>query len=410
MSPQMNNSGNTAAGAHANFAPEFDGARRIALIVGIVGLAASIPGLIWSPQQFFRSYLLAFIYCLGVPLGCMAILMMHHLTGGGWGYLIRRALEAGTRTIGVMAIFYIPLLFGMHQLYPWTHPGAGGEPQYRQNHFYLNTPFFIGRLIFYFAVWFGLTWLLNRMSVREDEAVDRRASGWLEGMSGPGLILWGMTITYSSVDWIMSLEPTWFSTIYGMLMMIVATLSALAFVILVARRTAVREPISQISTPQRFNDLGNLLLTFVMLWAYLGFSQFLIIWSGNTTEEITWYMSRARGSWAGLALILIIFHFAVPFALLLSRDVKRKPGSLSRVAALLIGLTLIDLYWLLVPAFEKDGPSVHWTNLTTVAGIAGIWLWAYFGQLSREPLLPARDPQLIELMEEDEREHARAHA
>jgi len=405
----MSKFGNSGSGTRENSAPEFDGVRNAALIVGIAGLLVSIPGLIWSPQQFFRAYLLAYFFCLGFPLGCMAILMMHHLTGGGWGYLIRRALEAGTRTISVMAILYIPLLLGMRQLYPWTRADAALNPEYQSKHFYLNTPFFIGRVIFYFVAWIALSALLNRWSASEDSGNDRGAAGKLEGMSGPGLILWGLTITYSSVDWIMSLEPSWFSTIYGMLVMIVATLSALSFVILVARRVAIREPISQIATPQRFNDLGNLLLTFVMLWAYLGFSQFLITWSGNTTEEISWYMSRGRGSWAGLALVLIIFHFAVPFALLLSRDVKRKPNSLSIVAALLIALTLIDAYWLIVPAFQTNGPRVYWTNFSLVAGIGGVWLWAYFGQLSRAPLLPAHDPQLLELIEEDEREHARAH-
>jgi hypothetical protein len=175
------------------------------------------------------------------------------------------------------------------------------------------------------------------------------------------------------------------------------------------RRLAARDPLARIATPQRFNDLGNMLLTFVMLWAYLSFSQFLIIWSGNMTDEITWYMSRARGSWAALAIILIVFHFAIPFLLLLSRDVKRKPGSLSWVAWLLMGLTLVDVYWLVVPAFESSGPRVHLTNFTLVIGIGGIWLWAFFTQLSRMPLLPMYDPRLVELFEEDAKEHAKEH-
>jgi hypothetical protein len=254
-----------------------------------------------------------------------------------------------------------------------------------------------------------MAWLLNRWSSQQDSPGDPGAATRLEGLSGPGLILWGLTITFSSVDWIMSLEPTWFSTIYGMLMMIVQTLSAIAFVILVVRRLAARDPLARIATPQRFNDLGNMLLTFVMLWAYLSFSQFLIIWSGNMTDEITWYMSRARGSWAALAIILIVFHFAIPFLLLLSRDVKRKPGSLSWVAWLLMGLTLVDVYWLVVPAFESSGPRVHLTNFTLVIGIGGIWLWAFFTQLSRMPLLPMYDPRLVELFEEDAKEHAKEH-
>lgn len=405
----MSDSANFAMTRGGNQTPEFDQLRSSALFIGIVGLLASVPGIIWSQQQFFRSYLLAFVFWNGIPLGCMAILMMHHLTGGGWGFLIRRALEAGTRTIGLMAIFYLPLLVGMTYLYPWTRPDAAANPVYQQKHFYLNAPFFISRSILYFVLWIALAWLLNRWSAQQDQPGNPGAAVRLEGISGPGLILWGIAITFSSVDWIMSLEPTWFSTIYGMLMMIVAALSAMAFVILVTSRLAGREPLARISTRQRFNDLGNLLLAFVMLWAYLSFSQFLIIWSGNMTEEISWYMSRARGSWAVLAIILIIFHFAIPFLLLLSRDVKRKPGSLSRVAWLLMGLTLVDLYWLVVPAFESAGPRVHWTNFTLVIGIGGVWVWAFFTQYSKMPLLPEFDPRLIEMIEEDAREHAKEH-
>lgn len=405
----MSASTNFAMTSSGNQTPEFDRLRSAALFIGIIGLLASVPGIIWSQQQFFRSYLLAFVFWIGIPLGCMALLMMHHLTGGGWGFLIRRALEAGTRTIGVMAIFYLPLLVGMTYLYPWTRPDASANPVYQQKHFYLNSQFFIARSIIYFVIWIALAWLLNRWSSQQDQPGDPGAAVRLEGVSGPGLVLWGLTVTFSSVDWIMSLEPTWFSTIYGMLMMIVQALTAMAFVILVVRHLAGREPLARIATPQRFNDLGNMLLTFVMLWAYLSFSQFLIIWSGNMPEEISWYMSRARGSWSAMAIILIVFHFAIPFLLLLSRDVKRKPGSLSRVAWLLMPLTLVDLYWLVVPAFESAGPRVHWTNFSLVIGIGGIWLWAFFTQYAKMPLLPAYDPRLIELIEEDEKEHAKEH-
>ncbi|MGA8923650.1 MAG: hypothetical protein WB682_10945, partial [Candidatus Dormiibacterota bacterium] len=227
----------------------------------------------------------------------------------------------------------------------------------------------------------------------------------LEGLSGPGLILWGLMVTFSAIDWIMSLEPTWFSTIYGMLIMVAQALSALAFVILVTRRLSGHEPLAKIATKQRFNDLGNLLLTFVMLWAYLSFSQFLIIWSGNLPEETSWYMSRAKGSWAALAVILIIFHFAIPFLLLLSRDIKRIPGALSWVAGLLVVLTLVDVYWLVAPAFEIAAPRVHWTNISLIAGIGGLWIWAFFSQLQTMPLLPMADPRLAEYLVEHAEEH-----
>jgi hypothetical protein len=393
---------NMATGAGANQMPQFDRARRAALITGLLGLATSIPGIVRDPHQFYRSYLLAFVFWIGIPLGCMALVMMHHLTGGRWGFLVRRALEAGTRTLWVMGIFFVPLLLGMSQVYTWAWPGATSNPVFEQKRFYLNEPFFAARAVAYFAIWIGLAWLLNRWASEQDRTGEARVSKRLEGLSGPGLILWGLAVTFSSVDWIMSLEPTWFSTIYGMMIMVAEVLSALAFVVLVTRRLADREPLKQVASPQGFNDLGNLLLAFVMLWAYLSFSQFLIIWSGNLPEEITWYLSRARGSWAVLAIVLIIFHFAIPFLLLLSRDLKRRPGALSRVAGLLVALTLVDMFWLVVPAFESAGPRVHWTNLTLTIGIGGVWLWAFFTQLEARPLLPLHDPELVEILEHAE--------
>jgi hypothetical protein len=401
----------TATSSGANRLPQFDRLRRGALVAGALGLVVSIPGYFSNPEQFFRSYLVAFVFWMGIPLGCLALVMMHHLTGGGWGYLIRRVLESGTRTLWLMAILYLPLIFGMTYLYGWARPDAATFPVYQQKHFYLNVPFFLARSIIYFGVWVGLALLLNRWSSQQDDDgfhtnPNAAASAKrLEGLSGPGLILWGMMVTFSAIDWIMSLEPTWFSTIYGMLIMVAQALSAMAFVVLVTRRLADREPLVRIATKQRFNDLGNLLLAFVMLWAYLSFSQFLIIWSGNMPEETSWYLSRARGGWAALAVILIILHFAVPFFLLLSRDIKRVPGALSWVAGLLVALTLVDVFWLIVPAFEAAAPRVHWTNVTLVAGLGGLWLWAFFGQLQARPLLPMADPGLAEYLVEHAERH-----
>jgi hypothetical protein len=301
-----------------------------------------------------------------------------------------------------MAIFFVPLLFGMSQIYVWAAPGAAANPVFEQKRFYLNPIFFSARVVIYFVIWIGLAWLLNRWTAEQDRTGEARVSKRLEGLSGPGLILWGLAVTFSSIDWIMSLEPTWFSTIYGMMIMVAEVLSAMAFVVLVTRRLVDREPLARVATPQSFNDLGNLLLAFVMLWAYLSFSQFLIIWSGNLPEEITWYLSRARGGWAVLAIVLIIFHFAIPFLLLLSRGLKRQAGSLSRVAGLLVVLTLVDMFWLVVPAFESAGPRVHWTNLTLTVGIGGIWVWAFFKELEARPLTPLHDPELVEILDHAE--------
>ena len=263
------------SGENYNFA-RFEGLRRKALIAGGVGIVVSALGSRRDPTIFFRSYLLAFIFWVAFPLGALAVLMLHSLTGGGWGFLIRRVLEACTRTMWLLAVLYIPLLLGMRYLYMWTRPGGAANPDVAPKAFYLNVPFFLVRSIIYFAVWLGLSALMNRWSLEQDRTGDQKYTAKLAGLAGPGIILYGFTISFAAVDWIMSLEPSWFSTIYGMVIIVAQVLVSLAFVVLVARKLADDSPISTIVTPVRFNDLGNLLLDiFVMLWAYLSFSQFL---------------------------------------------------------------------------------------------------------------------------------------
>ena len=351
-------------------------------------------------SQILHAYLFAYIYWLMIPLGCTAILMMHHLTGGWWGYPIRRLLEAGTRTFGVMALLFVPIVIWMKQIYPWVYPpeDMASDPNYHFKLAYLNPNFFIVRAIIYFAILMGLAHLLNKWSREQDSSGDPRFAKYLEGISGPGLILWGMAVSFSMIDWVMSLEPKWFSTIYGMIFMIVAALTAMSFIVFVLRRLVDDERGKEIRekvTPGQFNDLGNLMLAFTMLWAYLSFSQFLIIWAGNIKDEIPWYITRAFGSWGKLAVVLIVLHFALPFLLLLQRNIKRRVHRLSVVAALLLVLSVVDVYWLIVPAYEKDGPhlgSLVWDIFYLVV-IGIIWIATYFWQLGKMPLLPSHDPR-----------------
>jgi hypothetical protein len=351
-------------------------------------------------SQILHAYLFAYVYWLMIPLGCMAILMMHHLTGGWWGYPIRRLLEAGTRTFGVMALLFVPVVIWMKQVYPWVNPpdDMAADPNYHFKLAYLNPNFFIVRAIIYFAILMGLAHLLNKWSREQDSSGDPRLAKYLEGISGPGLILWGMAVSFAMIDWVMSLEPRWFSTIYGMIFMIVAALTAMSFIVFVLRRLVDDErgkEIREKATPGQFNDLGNLMLAFTMLWAYLSFSQFLIIWAGNIKDEIPWYITRAFGSWGKLAVVLIVLHFALPFLLLLQRNIKRRVHRLSVVAGLLLILSVVDVYWLMVPAYEKDGPhlgSLVWDIFYLVV-IGIIWIATYFWQLGKLPLLPLHDPR-----------------
>lgn len=371
--------------------------QKLALIVGAGALVLCGAGGLYSPTQFFRSYLFAFIFWLGVALGSVAILMLHHLVGGGWGHPIRRILESGSRTLLILAPLVLPLFFGLRHLYAWADPAqVRASEMLAHKTFYLNVPFFVARTVVFFAAWILLAHLLSKWSLEQDRTGQAGLSGRLQKLSGPGLIVYAVTVTFMSLDWVMSLEPAWSSTIYGMIFVVTQLLSAMSLAIIACLFFADSKPLSDRVTPVALNDLGNLLLTFTMLWAYLSFSQFLIIWSGNLPEEITWYLARARGDWAGIAVVLIVFHFAVPFLLLLSRFVKRRIRSLAAVATLLVLMSLVDLYWLMTPAYNRSGPRFQWMDGLAVLGVGGIWLWRFFSVLKRNPLLPMNDPRLAE--------------
>lgn len=386
-----------------------------AAIVGIVAILLCVVGAFalynrGGLEQFFHAYLVAYVFWTGVSVGSLAILMLHHLSGGGWGLVIRRILEASTRVIPLMLVLFIPIIFGMKTLYEWTHPLSEIPESHREliKHKmpYLNTPFFIGRTIFYFAVWGLLMFLLNKWSLEQDRTANPNLRKTMQGLSGPGLVLFGLTVTFAATDWVMSLEPEWFSTIFGLLIMVGWGLSAFAFVIITAALLSNRKPLLGVIVPMHFHDLGKLLLAFVMIWAYFGFSQFLLIWYGNLPEEIPWYLERMRSGWQYVGLLLVIFHFALPFFLLLSRDLKRHARTLSIVAGLLIVMRLVDLFWMIAPVAEvhKEGAlSVvlnYWMFVVAPIGLGGLWL-AYFAyQLRQRGLLPINDKGMENLLEQ----------
>jgi hypothetical protein len=365
---------------------------RLVFIGGIL-LGVCVAGGLRDSGEFFRSYLVAFLFWIGITLGCLALLMVQHLTGGNWALVIRRILEAGSRTLPLMAVAVLPLLAGMKALYTWSRPGQS-DPVILAKHLYLNSDFFIARTIFYFACWFLLAHLLNKWSREEDAGGNVSLWTRMEGLSGGGLVLYGLTVTFASVDWVMSLEPRWYSTIYGLLFMVGQALAALAFSIMVLVWLSDREPLSEVVRPSYFQDLGSFLLAFVMLWAYLEFSQFLIIWGGNLSEEIPWYIRRMQGTWGRVGLLLVLLNFALPFFLLLFRNVKRRTGSLLLVAGLVLLMRLVDMYWMVLPAFGGGNARLTWMNVLLPFGMGGIW-FAYFAwQLRRMPILPVHDPRM----------------
>jgi hypothetical protein len=367
-----------------------------ALIVGVIGLLAGAAGAVLDPDQFFRSWLIGFLLCLGLTMGSLALLMMQHLSGGQWGLMGRRIFEAATRNLPIVILIFIPLLFRLPGVYHWAEPGVtAGDAILQKKAGYLNVGFFIGRAVVYFCVWMLCTFLLNKYSA----AQDRNESGVVPGdtahvrtVSAPGLLAYALTASFASVDWIMSLDPHWYSTIFGLLFIVGHGLTAFAFVIAVLALLSKTEPVASYLTSRHFHDYGKLLLAFVMLWAYLSFSQFLIMWSANLPEEIPWYLERIRGPWGYVALLIAFGHFGLPFTLLLSRNLKERPSLLAKVAIGILVMRLVDLIWMVEPNFEHHGFPFHWMDVAIPIGLAGIWVFLFGRQLRSRPLLPLNDP------------------
>jgi hypothetical protein len=377
--------------------PRAAGIQRIAIGVGVAGLLLCAAGYAASHEQFLRSYLMAYVFWVGVALGSLAWLMIHHLSGGAWGVVSRRVFEAASRTVPFMALLFLPLAFGVQELYSWARPEVVAEdPILQAKAPYLNVPFFFARAVLYFVIWSALAWTLSAWSRRHDRDGDQGLALRMQRLSGGGLVVYAITILFMSVDWMMSLDPHWFSTIYGVLFMGGQGLSAMAFAIAVLVLLARTEPMSRVVGPGHLHDLGKLLLAFVMLWAYFNFSQFLIIWSGNLPEEIPWYLARLRGGWEWVSLLVVVGHFALPFLLLLNRDLKRTGTTVATIAALIIVMRFVDLFWLVGPGHGQALVSVHWLDLVAPVALGGVWVALFVWQLGTRPLLPLGEPTLHE--------------
>ncbi len=372
---------------------QFDRISTRALAVGVLALLLCVlGGIVSNPTQFFHSYLLAYLFWVGITLGCFAIVMMYHLVGGTWGYPVLRLLESGAQTFPLMVILFVPILIGMQDVFVWARPAAVAASVVLQAKApYLNFPFFIARAILYFSIWIVVAYFLNKWSLEHDRTGQPILLKRLQYLSAPGLLLFGLTVTFASVDWVMSLEAEFFSTIFGMIFMVAFVLEGIAFAAVASYFLAQREPLSRTVRPGHSHDLGNLMLAFVLLWAYLAFSQLLIIWAENLTDEIPFYLHRSAGGWQWLALGLFAFHFAVPFVLLLSRTTKRRAVILAGVGILILFMRLLDLLWLVEPSYHPSGLFLHWMDVVAPIGLGGIWIAAFLRRLKGKSLLPVRD-------------------
>jgi hypothetical protein len=380
-------------------APVLGRLQQRAIVVGLAALAASAIGAFINIDQFVRSWLIGFLFCLGLSLGSLGLLMLQHMSGGQWGLVGRRVFEAGSRTLPLVALLFIPVALRLPVLFEWARPEAAENAVIHAKAGYLNPTFFLIRAVIYFAFWLVLVTLLNRWSAEQDrgQGTTPADSVRFRTVSGPGLVFLVVTVTFASVDWIMSLDPEWFSTIFGLLTVTAWGLTTFALTIIVLSMLERSGAGTGILKPRHFHDLGKLLLAFVMLWAYLSFSQFLIIWAGNLPEEIPWYVKRTTGSWGYVAISLVIGHFGIPFILLLSQDLKKRSRLLSWVAMFVIFMRLIDVIWLVEPEFRPGTAfPMHWMDFTVPLGLFGVWLFVFTRNLRSRALLPRNDPYFKE--------------
>ncbi|HEX7152642.1 MAG TPA: hypothetical protein VF618_14225 [Thermoanaerobaculia bacterium] len=372
-----------------------------ALIVGIIGLVLAGVGYFTSEVEFFRAWLAPFVFWFLIAAGSLGILMLQYVTGGEWGILVRRPLGAAARTIWIFALFILPLLFGLKHVYIWANPDIVAHDKLLQaKQLWLNNQFWIGRTAFYFALWLLWAWRVRKLSLKfyEDRSpeTDLARRKW----AAAGIFMFVMTMTLASVDWVMSLEPKWYSSMFGISFTVGAGLSAFAAVTFFLTLIANTKAMQDVLKPNHFRDLGNLMLAFTMLWAYTAFSEFLLIWYGNIKEEIPYFLKRQHGAWGAMALALIIFHFFLPFTMLLMRHIKDRPQTIKIVTIVILIMRFVDLYWLITPAHYGMHFHFHWITIAAFFGIGGVWLWAFIQQLKGQTIIPIHETWVDEAIRE----------
>lgn len=382
---------------------EINRLRTLALGVGGIALIVWAVGLYFNPEQGLRSWLLGYIFWGGIGLGCLGILMLQYLTGGAWGVVTRRILEAGSRTLPILVLMFVPLAIGVYtrQFFEWTHlPPTDHIMQHRG--VFMTTWFWIVRSVIYFFLFGVMVSLLDKWSrdqdrtttVEESRLVLERTSRF----SGPTLVIWSLVVTFAAVDWMLMLDSYWFSTIWGLLFIAGWALSCYCFVVMVLAFLSDKAPMDAVVGKRHFHDLGKLMLALVMVWAYFNFSQFLIVWAGNIPEEAEWWLVRMKGGWGWIGAVLIFFHFAFPFVVLFQQDFKRHAWRLGSLAAFILVMRLVDMFYLIGPSnrvsggVEQGAFIVSWMDFVAPIAVGGIWLWWFFGELMKRPLAPYRDP------------------
>lgn len=373
-----------------------------ALILAAILLGVSLIGLFTgNTATFYQSYLIGYFYAICFALGCLGLLCVQHLSGGGWGIAIRRMLEAGAKTIPFFAILFIPIILGSHHIYEWTHHDVVQNNHIlHQKEPYLNMPFWLIRTAFYFIFWITVTYGLSRMSLRQDKTGDPSISDRMTLWSGPALLFNILICTFASVDWFMSTEPEWYSTIYGMLFIAQQAVSVISFMIVIGVLLSAVAPMDKVIVPKHLHDLGKFLLAFTMLWAYFSFSQYIIVWAGNLPEETTWYLKRIRGFGEYMAYFIVVAHFLLPFIILLSRDLKRRASAIAKIAGFMIVMRLIDAVWFIAPGFTKGIGNFHlnWMHFVLPLGMFALFIGLFMMNLKKHAMVPVHEPNLSDAL------------
>jgi hypothetical protein len=362
-------------------------------MLGLVALGLTAYGITLNKKQFYFSYLFAWLFWIGLTLGCFMVTMIHQLTGGRWGYPTRRFLEAGFMNLPFMLLLFVPIMLGLKFIYPWAEPAqVAQEPILQHRHAYQNTWMFVLRATAFFAIAIWMARRLRSLSLQQDLTSDAAPTRRARTLSGPGVVLYSLLGTFIYVDWILSLEKKWYSTMFAVIMLIGQILVAYAFSVIMLTLFKNHDPIAKAVNRTHYHHLGNLLLTLVLFWTYISFGQLLIIYSGDIPQEIDWYLHRMAGDWKWIIATLALFHFFVPFFLLLFRTVKFHVASLTTLAALLFVMHIIDAYWLVMPTLHQQGVAINWMDFTAPIGIGGLWLTFFLARLKSTSLLPQQDP------------------
>jgi hypothetical protein len=403
-------------------APAFvDAWKMRALTIGLVAtvIAALLAFADGSIEHVLRAWLLGMVLTFGWAVGGLALLMVQYCSGGKWGLLLRRPLEAMSRTLPLVFVYWLVIALYMKKLYLWAAVTdvkaalASGWIDEAQAHAIefkrpmLNPTAFILTGLICFAIWGFYTWRLNTLGLKRDADSPDSTPYWIkkfENISGPGIVVYALTMTAAVIYWVMSLDPTWYSSVYGLLFLVGQGYSVLAFSIIVAISLSKAEPFKTILRQTEQHDLGKFTFAFVMLNIYLGFAQFLIIWSGNLPEEIPWYLDRIRGHWGIIITLDFIFHWLIPFTLLLSRDLKRNKKRLIRVCQWMVFAKAFDLFWLIEPNFKDAARNLHfsWGILEYVAvpvAMVAFWVAYFCTRLKTRPLVQTNDPHVAEILE-----------